>query len=106
VLGIAVSLVLRSATHGKLSKSAFVLHASEDGEAGYDAVADMQAYLGRTGETRTVLRPVGVAEFGDKRIDVVTEGEYIEKNQVVTVSRVEGSRIVVRKLEPGEQPQG
>ncbi len=53
--------------------------------------------LGQHGTTRTVLRPTGVAEFGDERVHVVTEGEFIDPDTSVEVVTVEGHRVVVRK---------
>ncbi len=97
ILAIVVSVALKSASRGALSKSPLVLHDTESSEQGYDSATDMQVFLGRAGETRTVLRPVGIAEFEGVRLDVVTEGDYIEKDQPVVISRVEGSRIIVRK---------
>jgi membrane-bound serine protease (ClpP class) len=42
------------------------------------------------------LRPVGVARFGEERVDVVTEGTYVSRGESLEVVHVEGSRIVVR----------
>lgn len=55
--------------------------------------------LGKQGMTLTPLRPSGVAEFNDQRIDVVTDGSYLEPNHFVRVVRVEGNRIVVEPVE-------
>ena len=44
----------------------------------------------------TVLRPAGTADFEGVKLDVVTEGEFIEKGRPLEVIRVEGRRIVVR----------
>jgi hypothetical protein len=60
VLGIVISISLKSAARGALSKSPLVLDAVEGSAEGYDASTDMQVFLGREGETRTVLRPVGI----------------------------------------------
>ncbi len=51
--------------------------------------------LGMTGKTLSQLRPGGIALFGGKRIDVVTEGDFIEVGETVKVTRVEGMRVVV-----------
>jgi membrane-bound ClpP family serine protease len=100
-LAILVTVSLKSVSRGTLSKTAFVLRNTTSSEEGFDSVADMREFLGRRGETRTILRPVGVAEFDGVRLDVVTEGEYIGKERPVVIVRVEGSRIVVRQA--GEQ---
>ena len=50
---------------------------------------------GQTGRAVTVLRPAGIAEIGGRRLDVVTQGEFIPKGSPLRVEAVEGSRIVV-----------
>ena len=54
---------------------------------------------GLTGETLTPLRPAGIAIFGDRRVDVVTQGELLGKNTAVKVIKVEGNRVVVEAAE-------
>ncbi len=46
----------------------------------------------------TDLRPAGVAVFGDEKLDVVTDGDFIEKGNEIVIIRVEGMRIVVKKI--------
>lgn len=55
-------------------------------------VADM---VGKVGVALTALRPAGRAEFDDKLLDVVTEGEFIDKGEPVRIQQVRGNRIVV-----------
>lgn len=58
---------------------------------------------GDEGEALTVLRPSGTAKIGDRKMSVVTAGDYIERGARIRVLRVEGSRVVVRKApEPQE----
>ena len=47
------------------------------------------------------LRPAGVAQFDGERLDVVTEGDYIDQGSPVVVVRSEGYRHIVR---PGNPP--
>lgn len=51
-----------------------------------------------TGKALTALRPSGIAVFAGHRTDVVTEGEMIPAGEPVEVVRVEGPRIVVRRM--------
>lgn len=70
------------------------------GLAGVSAAdRELGKLIGEHGVTLTPLRPSGVAEFNDQRIDVVTDGSYLEPNQRVRVVRVEGNRIVVEPAE-------
>lgn len=58
---------------------------------------NVESLIGQSGETVSPLRPGGFALFGDRRVDVVTQGEMIDKGERVTVVDVEGNRIVVQK---------
>lgn len=53
--------------------------------------------LGQTGEAFSDLRPAGVAIIDGRKVDVVSEGTFIERGTALTVSLVEGPRVVVRK---------
>jgi membrane-bound serine protease (ClpP class) len=56
-------------------------------------------HAGDRGTARTFLRPSGKVEIGREIIDVVTEGDFIEKGTPVVVSEIKGNRIIVRKAE-------
>lgn len=92
LLCIALSLVIRSATKGRLAHSKLVLR-----EVSVPAVGDndLAYFVGRTGEAKTTLRPSGIAEFDGVRLNVVSDGEWIESGRKLRVERVEGNRIVV-----------
>ena len=57
----------------------------------------MSAVVGLKGRAMTILRPSGKAEFDGKILDVVTKGEFIEKEKEIIIEQVEGARIVVKK---------
>ena len=98
VIGITISVSLRSATKGRLSKSRIILKDRETSAEGYLASADMEVFVGKEGEATTVLRPSGMADVDGIRLNVVSEGEYIPKGTKVRVVRVDGARVVVRAL--------
>jgi len=60
---------------------------------------ELETYLHLKGVSITDLRPAGMAEINTKRLDVVTDGEYIEANTPVVVTSVTGNRIIVQKIE-------
>lgn len=95
---IAISVSLRSAANGKLSRSKMILKDTESNEAGYRSTEDMEVFLGKEGTTTTVLRPTGMAEFDGVRLNVVSEGEFIQAGVKVRIVRVEGSRVLVRTI--------
>ena len=98
VIAITISLALRSANKGRLSKSAVILTETESAEEGYVASKDMDVFLGKTGVSTTVLRPTGMAEFDGVKLNVQSDGEYIAKGETVRVDHVEGARVVVRRV--------
>ena len=57
----------------------------------------------RIGEALTDLRPSGTVSIDGERIDVVTEGPWVEKGDTVVVLRAESYRHVVRKAEPADE---
>ena len=67
-------------------------------ELGYVSTANPLELIGLAGETATPLRPAGAALFNEERIDVVSEGAFIDANSRVKIVKVEGARIVVREI--------
>ena len=79
----------------KLGRS-FILGAQEDGESGFKSSSDELArFVGKTGVALTPLRPAGITEIDGVRLDVVTQGEFIEKGKEVEIIKVEGGRVIV-----------
>lgn len=76
-----------------------VLSDATSTEKGYVTNPNRTELLGAEGVALTTLRPSGTALLNDERIDVVTEGGYIEKDETIKVIKVEGARIVVRKID-------
>jgi membrane-bound serine protease (ClpP class) len=60
--------------------------------------AEKPELLGQTGTAQTMLRPAGAALINGKRVDVVTEGGFIEKGKPIKVVATEGLRVVVREI--------
>lgn len=54
--------------------------------------------LGAMGTSSTPLKPSGVVKFGDKFVDVVSDGGFIPAGTRVQVIQVEGTRIVVKEV--------
>ena len=97
IMGIAVSLALRSASTGRLSKSAMILNDEEDANV-LDVSEDLKVFVGKEGITTTVLRPTGMAEIEGIRLNVESEGDFIPKDTAIKVHRVDGRNVIVRKL--------
>ena len=50
------------------------------------------------GITLSPLRPSGFVRIGSQKFEVVSDGDFVERNQRVTVVAIEGTKIVVRPL--------
>ncbi len=59
--------------------------------------------LGREALTLTELRPAGVIEVDGARIDVLTDGAWLERNTRVRVVREEGNRVFVERIESDDR---
>jgi membrane-bound serine protease (ClpP class) len=64
----------------------------------YVTSRDFSALRGLTGVAASYLRPAGVAQIDGKRVDVLTEGEFIAAGTPVRVTRVEGARVFVEPV--------
>lgn len=76
-----------------------VLRDATTTEEGYVSNVNRIDLIGRQGITQTQLRPAGVMDIEKERLDVVSDGRFIEKGKTVEVVKVEGSRIVVREVD-------
>jgi membrane-bound serine protease (ClpP class) len=76
----------------------FVLQVEEKTAQGFTSHTTSQEMVGAKGFAVTSLRPSGTAEINGKRVDVVTDSEFIEKSKPVEVIEVEGIRVVVREI--------
>ncbi len=65
---------------------------------GTAADPDLHLLLDREGVAMTTLRPSGVVQIDERPVDVVSDGEYIDKGTRVRVVQVEGSRVVVEPI--------
>lgn len=91
--GLALLRVLPRLPFGRR----FVLETDMRAEQGYASAPETdRLWLGRTGTALSPLRPAGLAEIDGARIDVVSDGGFIEAGAIIEVTRVDGNRIVVR----------
>ncbi|MDJ0766330.1 MAG: NfeD family protein [Myxococcota bacterium] len=70
---------------------------------GGTASADLTDFVGKTGKTKSDLRPAGIAVVDERRVDVVSEGGFIAKATKITVVAVDGPRIIVAPFERPEK---
>ncbi|MCF8008512.1 MAG: nodulation protein NfeD [Halanaerobiales bacterium] len=72
------------------------LRTSQKTDIGYVASVGDKEIINKRGKAITPLRPAGIVEIDNRRIDVVSEGEFIDKGEKVTVIDVKGSKVIVK----------
>lgn len=73
-----------------------LLRDSQPAADGYISAPTRSDLIGKSGVALSELRPIGTAEFDDERVDVTTDGEYIDKGTPVKVVRADNMKVVVR----------
>ena len=84
-------LIARKLPASRFGK-ALVLDAAIHADAGDEDAARL---VGLDGKAVTALRPAGTVELAGRRVDVVSEGGFIEAGAPVRVVSAEGTRVVV-----------
>ena len=99
ILAVILYYVNRNIFHKKLMfLDRLVLNDSISTEDGYVASESRVELVGKKLKAYTDLRPAGVAILDNEKLDVVTDGDFIEKGNEIVIVRVEGMRIVVKKI--------
>jgi len=93
--GVTVALWIKLFPRSSIGKA---MTLSEDGKS-FKATDQHPSLLNKTGVAQSDLRPAGFALIDGQRVDVVCEGGLIAQGKPVTVVRIDGNRIVVRKTE-------
>ncbi len=95
VIGVVLSVV---GFRSRAVRRRFVLETSLE-RGGGTASEDLSGLIGAFGETRSDLRPAGIALVDNRRVDVVSEGGFIEKGTQIKVTAVDGPRVVVARTD-------
>lgn len=74
-----------------------ILHADISSTSGYTSNINFSSLIGAEGIALTDLRPAGTAVINKKRIDVVTDGEFIKNGTKIVVNFIQGSKVVVEE---------
>jgi len=74
------------------------LNESQSKDAGYVGQQSRKELIGLKGRAVTPLRPAGIIEIQGQRIDVVSEGGFIDKGSSVDIVDIAGNRIVVKPI--------
>lgn len=69
-------------------------------EQGYNSLNSSYATLvDKRGKTITPFRPVGTIEIDDKHYSAVSDGEWIESGIEIVVVKVDGTKILIKRVE-------
>jgi membrane-bound serine protease (ClpP class) len=99
LVAIAVSLALLRVLPRLPFGRRLVLETELTAREGFAAAPETdRAWLGKRGTAASTLRPAGIGDIEGERVDVVSDGEFIDAGEPITVVRVDGNRIVVRRL--------
>ena len=110
-ISLAVAMVLSLLMLRFLPRTRFgrqlVLETDLDADSGFtsEPLSD-HTLVGKIGVSMSTLRPAGIADIDGRRIDVVSDGEYIESGQPIRVDHVDGNRIVVRRISQQQPDAG
>lgn len=64
-----------------------------------ESIVDFSDLLGQTGVTTSLLSPSGKGRFGNRVVDVLSQGELVAKGTPVTVVEVLGNKVIVARTE-------
>jgi len=103
---LAITLVLTILLISSLARympdsrlmSKLILQASTDTASGYLSYTAHDELVGQIGTSLNALRPSGTVSIDGKRVDVVSDGDFIDKGQSVRVVQVLGSKVIVSKI--------
>ena len=78
-------------------RTSLSLKEKENFNEGYKSFSgEYNDLLGVIGKAVTDLRPAGKILVNDRLISAVTFGDYIEKNQDIKITKIEGNKIIVK----------
>jgi membrane-bound serine protease (ClpP class) len=86
----------------RLARSGVFLLTKGRRDAGWASASRRPDLVGREGMALTDLRPSGTGLFGEERVDVVSESEWIEEGTEIRVVSSEGYRHIVRPMKEFE----
>lgn len=97
ITAVITILLIKYGRHSPMFEK-IILTAHQEDDKGYLSSTTKDEYLGKEGTTVSELRPSGFIEIDGKRIDALSEGNFIPKGTSIKVVRVEGSKIIVRRF--------
>ena len=83
-----------------------ILETNLQAQEGYESSPpEDHRWLGKQGIAVSDLHPSGIARFDRERVDVVSDGTFIDAGQPLEVVRIDGNRVVVRLAPPQSEKE-
>lgn len=98
IITIFITILLVKYGHKSTLFNNIILNTSQQDEERYISTNVYDQYFGKTGRAVTGLRPSGTIEIDGQRLDAISQGEFIPKGTNIKVVKVEGSKIIVRRI--------
>lgn len=99
ILGGAASLLFLKVFKHRKMWSKMALNDQMSSEMGYNSMNEKYQYLlEQQGEALTDMRPVGTVKIEDEEYSAVSNGQWITKGDQIKVVKVDGTKILVKKL--------
>lgn len=100
ILCLSSVIVLAFFTFQAFKRGNFLIHSYNlTGEHGYNSKQDHSDLVGKHGTVLTTLRPSGKILILGKQYDAISEANFIEKGEPITVLRIENNNIVVNRTD-------
>ena len=93
-VGMLIYFMVAILPQTKLGKK-FILSETSPAPEDISAVDNTARYLGAEGVAVSNLRPSGIAKIADERVDVITDGDFIEKGTKIKVIKTTAGRVIV-----------
>ena len=98
-IGIVAFACMDSYHSGKKDMTdGLVLEEKQRNKNGYTSCKDKSDLLGAIAVCSTDLRPAGTVMVEGEPVDVVTEGDFVTKGDIVKIISTDGSKVVVRRI--------
>ena len=95
---IAFACIENYGTSKSTMTDGLILDERQKNKSGYTSCRDKSELIGAIAVCSTDLRPAGTVSVEGEPVDVVTEGDFVKKGDIVKIISTDSSRVVVRRI--------
>lgn len=100
IIAVAATVILAVILAKQAARKGFLLRLSlPNTERDFFSTSERRDLVGKEGVAITPLRPSGMADIDGERINVVTEGGFLDVGVPLSVTKVEGGRVIVKPIQ-------